>query len=128
MDTQIITIPDIKSLDLLREKYFFRIPKFLLRFLGLWPEDKFISTRVLPVIIMNLVILSLAVVSEFAYSYVHTDNLPLVLDALCPSSTKLVTLIKFLVLLKTRKQVANLISHLRDLWLSGIEKIEYFTR
>lgn len=101
------------------EKEYLKVQKFALRTLGFWPHDKLLSFRVLPFTILSLTILTLGVLAEVSFSYTHVTNLPLALDALCPALTKGVTVVKFVMLLLTRSEVAKMLNDIKDKWLNG---------
>lgn len=101
------------------EQEYLRVPRFALRTLGHWPHDKLLSLKVLPRTILSLTILTLGVLCEVSYSYTHLNNLPLALDALCPALTKGVTVVKFVMLLLTRKEVAKILDNIKQKWQNG---------
>ncbi|XP_055678124.1 odorant receptor 22c [Lutzomyia longipalpis] len=68
--------------------------------------------------IANLIILSVATVAEIAFGIANIDNLPLVCDSFCPSSTKMVTIMKILMLMARRRRVQKCLDTLHDLYLS----------
>lgn len=102
------------------EREYLRIPRFALRLLGFWPHDKLLSFRVLPLTVACYTILTLSVISEVGYCYQNVNNLPLTLDSLCTALTKGVTVIKFTILLKTRKKVAKMLDFLKMEWINGL--------
>lgn len=101
------------------EKEYLRVPKFALQTLGFWPHDKLLSLKVLPLTVLSLTILTLGVICEVSFSYTHMKNLPLALDALCPALTKGVTVVKFIMLLLTRKEVAKMVDQIKEKWING---------
>lgn len=101
------------------EREFLRVPKISLRLIGFWPEDKLFSWKVLPLLCASFFILCLAVIVEVSFVYTHVSNLPLALDAVCPALTKGVTLIKFVMILRTRDEVSKMLNHLKQLWIDG---------
>lgn len=102
------------------EHEYLRVPRFALRLLGYWPHDKLLSLRVLPLTIASLTILTLGVISEVGFSYQHVKNLPLALDGLTPALTKGVTVVKFIMLLRTRKEVAEMVDDIKMKWINGL--------
>ncbi len=113
--------PDEKPLDEQEiEKEYLKVPRFALRCMGHWPHDKLLSIRVLPLTILSLTILTLGVISEVSYSYTHIHNLPLALDALCPALTKGVTVVKFVMMLLTRAEVAKMLDDIKQKWINGL--------
>lgn len=101
------------------EKQYLRVPRFALRTLGFWPHDKLLNIRVLPFTILSFTILTLGVAAEVSFSYTHVSNLPLALDALCPALTKGVTVVKFIMLLLTRSEVAKMLNDIKQKWING---------
>lgn len=102
------------------EKEYLRVPKFALRTLGFWPHDKLLSFKVLPLAIVSFTILTLGVIAEVSFSYTHMKNLPLALDALCPALTKSVTVVKFVMLLINRTEVAKMLDDIKHNWMNGL--------
>lgn len=103
------------------EKEYLKVPKFALRCLGYWPHDKLLSLRVLPLTILSLSILALGVLAEVAFSYTHVHQLPLALDALCPALTKGVTVVKMIMMLLSRSEVAKMLDEIKQKWINGIK-------
>lgn len=101
------------------EKEYLRVPRFALRTLGFWPHDKLLSLKVLPLTILSFTILTLGVIAEVSFSYTHVKNLPLALDALCPALTKSVTVVKFVMLLLNRTEVAKMLDDIKHKWMNG---------
>lgn len=105
------------------EKEYCRVPKFALRCVGFWPYDKLLSFKVLPLTIFSTTIITLSILTELAYCYTHIYNLQLVLDALSVVLTKVVTVIKFVMLLLNRTKISKMLDLIKHCWINGTRAI-----
>ncbi|XP_059621793.1 odorant receptor 22c [Phlebotomus argentipes] len=98
---------------------FFQVEGVVLRFIGMWPiSERHMNARAITHTAINLIILVAATVAEIAFGIVNIDDLPLVCDSFCPSSTKMVTAMKVLLLTARRRRVHKVLQTLRHLYLA----------
>ena len=108
-----------RSISINIDNNYLKYPKFALKFIGIWPNNKIISFLSLIRVLFGIVIIFIACIAEWLYGLINLNNLPLALDAFCPASTKIVTAIKLLILLTQYDKVRNLIILTKDLIENG---------
>ncbi|CAD7088027.1 unnamed protein product [Hermetia illucens] len=101
---------ELESIDL----EFYRVPKFALLVLGFWPETKLTPIRIIHGVI-NLIILSWAVISEMCSGFMLIQQPIVALDAIAPSLSKLVTILKLTVMWTSRIRFRILVNDAYDL-------------
>lgn len=100
----------------LPEQSFFRVPRMVLRFFGIWPMD----IKRLPVFFyFNFLTLLMAVITESIYGFLHISNIKLTLDALCPSATQGVSWLKMLIVYLNRERFRALLLRIHKLYKEG---------
>lgn len=105
---------ELESIDL----EFYRVPKFALLVLGFWPETKLTPIRIIHGVI-NLIILSWAVISEMCSGFMLIQQPIVALDAIAPSLSKLVTILKLTVMWTSRIRFRILVNDAYDLLQVG---------
>ncbi|XP_055848781.1 odorant receptor 10a-like [Episyrphus balteatus] len=94
------------------EVSFFRICKWILRFLGFWPPDP-LNRRTIIKIVINLTLLGVAVIGEIRLAWILGTRDPLqALDVICPFLTKMVTWMKLVCFLIYRKELELILKDL----------------
>lgn len=103
-----------------QKKFFFRVQKIGWKFIGFWPgSDKFSSFISIHVILNCLEVLIYAAF-QLAFCFVNRGNLVVLLDALTPVATQIVSAVKALVILWRRKDIKETLDYLRDSFYSGM--------
>lgn len=95
---------------------FFRVTKFTLSILGVWPRE---SGEVPFYFYINIFTLFFSSTLGLAYSYVNLDNIVLALDSLCPSTTEFISWVKVLIFLYYRREYSELINTLYEFYING---------
>ncbi|XP_017156108.1 odorant receptor 10a [Drosophila miranda] len=103
--------------------YFFAVPRLSLDIMGYWPMGDDLPARA----IVHFVILSIGVVTELHAGLMFLQNaqITLALETLCPAGTSAVTLLKMLLMLRYRRDLANVWMQLqRMLFDTGLNRPE----
>ncbi|XP_034671364.1 odorant receptor 10a [Drosophila subobscura] len=93
--------------------YFFAVPRLSLEIMGYWPIGENLPTRA----IVHFVILFIGVVTELhaGIAFLQKAQITMALETLCPAGTSAVTLLKMLLMLRYRRDLANMWLRLRHM-------------
>ncbi|XP_034476370.1 odorant receptor 10a [Drosophila innubila] len=94
--------------------YFYAVPRLCLSLMGYWPTPKAkLQCRAL----VHFAILTIGVVTELhaGFMYVISNQITLALETFCPAITSAVTLLKMFLMLRHRRDLFYVVSHLRHL-------------
>ncbi|XP_055918776.1 odorant receptor 22c-like isoform X1 [Eupeodes corollae] len=117
------------------ESAFFRMAKWTLVFLGIWPLDLLNRLTIFKIIFNSSALLT-AIIGEIRFAWFIRSEPLEALDAACPSLTKMVTMIKLSCFLIYRNQLATLLNELYEHLYADTEnekknlligKISFFT-
>ncbi|XP_055837619.1 odorant receptor 22c-like [Episyrphus balteatus] len=92
---------------------FFRMAKWTLIYLGIWPLDPLNRMTIVKIIINSSALLT-AIIGEIRFAWFIRSEPLEALDAACPSLTKMVTMIKLSCFLFFRKELATLLNELYE--------------
>lgn len=101
------------------EKYFFFIPRKVLRFLGFWPGSDNIRPWQIRFAIYNVLVVLIYAVFQINFCIKHRDSLVLFLNGCTPLVTQLISAIKILLLVSRRREVKKILDHLEDSFANG---------
>ena len=104
-------LPKFLSGEMSIDKSFFFVPQFCLKLIGFWPEQ-IITGQLLIRTIINFMCLCFGTFGEFAFGFIHIDNILMALDAICPAATKFVTAFKLMIFFIFRNQCRLLITEI----------------
>ncbi|KAH8408823.1 hypothetical protein KR009_001065, partial [Drosophila setifemur] len=95
--------------------YFFAVPRLGLNLMGYWPGEtgEYLPPRAL----VNFVVLAIGVATELhaGMVFLQHQQITLALETLCPAGTSAVTLLKMFLMLRYRRDLAEMWNRLRDL-------------
>lgn len=101
------------------EKYFFFIPKKVLRLLGFWPGSDVVHPWQIAFAIYNVLVILIYGIFQINFCLKHRDDFVLFLIGCTPLVTQVVTAIKILILIKRRQDVKKILDHLKDSFVNG---------
>lgn len=100
------------------EKYFFRIQRIFLRFIGFWPSTNYMKNYQIRLAIFNSMIVLVYGVFQLNYC-IKSDSLVDILDALTPASTQIVTGVKVLIVVYRRNEIKIILDYLYEFFVTG---------
>lgn len=121
MENTVKILQNNKNENSLDEKSFFRVQKIALKFIGFWAVD-YASVKIWKIYlaILNAFVVIAAVIFELAFVYENRENLSLMLECLCPLTTKFVTAVKLLIYVWKRNEIGALLEFLQNGYVQGM--------
>lgn len=110
------------------EDEIFKFVQWELVLLGCWSNNKNGSWHAFLTYfraVLNAILNMIAVVSECAFTFVNRDNLLLILDCMCPTTTMTVTTFKIFVLVWRTKELNGIFDTIKDAFKKGKTEDKY---
>ena len=98
--------------------YFFKIHKYLMRFLGYWPGDPPSACRVF-ICFLGVLYSLFFCAFELNFAYHNSKDLAIMLDSLTGITPKVVTIIKLMMIMYYRKEVSEMLHTLKKYFEDG---------